>query len=305
MRFISLAAGVFHSLICFTSATLIPRQSTATKFATVGGWIENIVVQPNGNLLATRLDTPELWTVDIKTREASKLISFSDSLALTGIYEATPDVYAVVAGSFNATTGDTGAGSYKFHWIDLTGPAPVIKNTTSFPLGEFLIGITPFNRWSFLVADAGRGAIYACGNDRPWGFYANTTTDPRAAKGSSVNKGIHGLKFRYPYAYFTNTFDGTFARVSVNGTYGVADKAVEPIVTKGLPDPEDFVLLEDESALVATNSDGVYRVSKEGVLNKVVDVEKASSVAFGRTEGDKDVLYISTRSGDIFAAKRP
>src|SRR2546429_191408 len=63
-------------------------------------WIENLAVRPNGNLLVTILNTPELYQVDpLDPREPALIHKFPRALGLLGIAEVDHDVFAVIAGN--------------------------------------------------------------------------------------------------------------------------------------------------------------------------------------------------------------
>src|SRR5436190_22690083 len=79
----------------------------------LGSWVENISIRPNGNILLTRLDVPELWEINPLSRSTSynaRLVyTFPNATGLTGIAEVAPDVFAVTAGDTTNPAGHAGA----------------------------------------------------------------------------------------------------------------------------------------------------------------------------------------------------
>jgi len=167
-----------------------------------------------------------------------------------------------------------------------------------------VIGAAKFDSDTVFLADAGKGSLYRLSVSTR--KYSVAFSDPtmKAPAGSFIDEGIHGIKYFDGHIYFTNTFGSTFNKVKLDGSTGEVSEPVIPITTSGLPDPEDFVIAPDGTAYVATFNNGVYRVSPKGEPSKYIGVgSQSSSVAFGRLEGDKDVVYISSNTGDIFSAK--
>lgn len=67
--------------------------SVSTLFSLPGNssWLENLAIRPSGNtILATRLDVPQLWSINIPTGEGIILAKASSSTALVGITQRLP-----------------------------------------------------------------------------------------------------------------------------------------------------------------------------------------------------------------------
>ncbi|ORY59655.1 uncharacterized protein BCR38DRAFT_488672 [Pseudomassariella vexata] len=297
-----LVVGV-RAIVLFASsasAALIGRQS-GTTIATLpnDAWIESIFARSNGQLLLSRLDTPELWTLDPSAKQTSKLAGFPNALGLTGITEISPDVFAVVSGnmtvkgSISYTPGTWGV------WkVDLTSSDPKTTFVKQIPEAGFLIGVTPFNNDTVLVADAGKGSLYQLSIST--GAYSVVLSDAtmKAASNAPIAEGIHGIKYSNGTVYFTNTFGNGFYKVAIDPTTGKSTSSVTPVLAS-VTNPEDFVLGADGSAFMATLSAGVIKVTPDGKSSRVVSTSSPSSCAFGRGAGDKGTLYISTSSGTV------
>ena len=300
MRFIQFTAAL-ASTLTLTSAALIRRQAAAQSVAKLGGWIETLAVRPNGQLLANRLDTPELWTIDPTTKQSSKLLSFPDALGASGIAEISPDVYAVVTGNFSTKNFTLGSGSYTVHKVDLTGATPKSTLIKKVPESGFFIGVAPYNNDTIFIADAGQGALYSLKIST--GAYSIVLQDPKlkAPSDAFINEGIHGIKYVGGYLYFTNTFGNTFNKVKIDES----GKPTGPItvINTSLQGPEDFVITSDGTAYIATyTSSAVFKVTTNGTATPFANATNPSSVAFGRTEKDKKILYISNSEGSVFSA---
>lgn len=260
-----------------------------------------MAVRSNGYLLLNRLDTPELWTVDLSTKQVSKVLSFTGALGLTGITEISPDVFAVVTGDFNATSFDLGSGSYAVYKVDFNTPTPTSTLINKVPESEFFIGLAAFNNDTIFIADAGKGSLYTMSVST--GEYSVALSDPKmkAPADAFINEGIHGLKYRDGYLYFTNTFGGTLNKVKVDSETGKLDTEVIEI-NGSLDGPEDLIVTQDETVYVTTmNGGAVFKVAPDGTASTFAPVTSGSSCAFGRTESDKVTLYMTTSSGEVFS----
>lgn len=97
-------------------------------------WFDSIAVRPNGQQLLTRLDTPELYVLDLASRAPLLVLvlRFPNVLALTGIAEIAPDVFAINAGNYTLASRAT-PGSWAVWRVDLSGwnPTPAKKTLPS------------------------------------------------------------------------------------------------------------------------------------------------------------------------------
>ena len=294
------------STLALASAAILPRQThnTTTPIAQLGGWIECLAVRSSGAILATRLDVPELWTVDPIAKTSSKVASFPNALGLTGVAETSPDVFAVVAGNFSTTTFDTGIGSWAIWKLDLTGAAPMTSLVKAVPEAGFLIGATAFNNDTAFIADAGNGAVYRI--SMTTGAYEIVLQDRtmQAPADAFIAEGIHGLRYvpQTGSVYFTNTFGSTYNKFSVDRKTGkpIVFSGVTTITTK-VETPEDLAIVDGAAFIMSLNGGGIFRVTENAVRTKIVKVTSGSSVAFGRGATDKRTMYFSNSSGAISA----
>ncbi|KAL1841008.1 hypothetical protein VTK73DRAFT_3601 [Phialemonium thermophilum] len=297
-----------------TSAALIRPRQDATQIAQLGGWVETMTARSNGHLLLNRLDVPELWTVNPATQEASKVLSIPGVLGLTGVAEVAPDVFAVVAGNFSTKTFDIGEGSYAVYRVDLSAPSatpPTAALVQRIPEGAFLLGAASLDNDTVFVADAGTGALYTL--TLSTGAYAVVLADAttmRAPASAAIREGIHGVKYRDGALYFTNAFGGTFDRLAVDPATGKPATSTDggvaqvAVIRRDLQGPEDFALAADGSAYVAMiNGGAVVKVAPDGTTEKVATASSATTCVLGRTDKDRDTLYVATSDGAVLSVQ--
>lgn len=135
------------------SATLPnPLTSTIFQLDRNGTWIENLAVRCNGDILATRIDSPEVWTItpnhaNITTRgHGSLLHRFPNAKSTMGIVEITPDIFGVIVGNVSLPSTTPEPGSFSLWTLDLTVGHPNATLLAHIPEGQFLDGLTKFKR---------------------------------------------------------------------------------------------------------------------------------------------------------------
>lgn len=278
--------------------------STVFQLQDNGTWFENLVVRQNGHLLATRIDVPEVWTIDPNADNVgSRLSTIPNTTSLLGITEIEQDVYAVVAGNFSIEKVQSTPGSYSIWTVDLSGAkanTPKTRLLTAIPEAEFLDGLIPFGKDLCLVSDAQKGAIWRV-NVRT-GEYSQALSHPNMAPadGQPVPVGVNGIKIRDNYVYYSTTTRQILARVPVDENASAAGD-VEDVVSGLIVD--DFWLLEDGTAYLATNTlNSVVKVLPGGGVMVVAgnafrtDVAGSTAVAMS---WDQEVLYVTTAGAQV------
>jgi hypothetical protein len=300
MRLTTLTAAIFGPL---ASAALIGRQSAATsiyKSTSSGAWIEGMAVRSNGDILLNRLDVPELWSVDPVTKMGTNLLNFTGAASLAGITEISPDVFAVVTGSFNTKSFAVKAGSWSVYKVDLTGATPTQTLVKNVPESGFFVGLTTFNNDTIFIADAGKGSLYKMTIST--GDYSVVITDPsmKAPSGALIQEGIHGIKYFNGNVYFSSTFGNTFNKVAIDPVT-VKAGAVTTIVSN-LQGPEGFAIGPDGTSYLAVMTSGqVLKITPDGKSTLASSVASCTCVSFGRTDKDNSTLYVATSSGALFS----
>lgn len=270
--------------------------STIFQFPQNGSWIENIASRRNGNLLITRLDVPELWSIDPKQKTASLVHSFSNVSSLCGISEIREDVFAIAGITFDAATGTLSPGSGTIFIADMKSGD--FKRIGSIAGSLVLNGLTAFDSQIVLVGDSTAGILYKFHVDN--GAYSIVSED-EALKGRT---GVNGVKLHesdgQKYVYFTSSTQSKIGRIPLTAD-GSAGGPVE--ITATIPDTflDDFVLTGRGVAFVATGRNNtVLRAAPNGQTSTVVgsldslEVAGGTSLAWG--VGEKE-LYVATSGG--------
>jgi len=276
------------------------RQAATAQAARVyagGGWLEIIAVRANGQLLLPHTNVPELWSFSPETKTATRLLTFSGALGLTGITELSPDVFAVMAGNFSTRSMSVRAGSWAVWKVDLTAATPKATLVKRVPESGFFLGTTTLSNDTILIADAGKGALYKMNVDT--GDYGVVLADKSMDRNGQL-AGIHGLHYIDGYAYYTNTFGGGFWKLKVDSSTGKASGS--PTQITAVRNPEDFAMAPGGVFYVGRMTGGVNKVTADGKTTPFVNVQSPTGVVFGRGEKDKTILYISTAGGAVFSA---
>ncbi|KAB8229519.1 uncharacterized protein BDW43DRAFT_288144 [Aspergillus alliaceus] len=279
--------------------------SVTFQFNRNGTWLENLAVRPNGELLVTRLDVPELWLVNPATNNAkeagSLLYSFPNATSLLGITEIDTDVYAVVVGNFSISTVTSTQGSYSIWSIDLSSSKPTAKVLAPIPEAKFPNGIVRFGQDLLLITDSAKGVIWRLSLSTGEFSQALSDTTMLPAEGQPNAVGVNGIDVRGKYVYYTSTTQMLYARVPVDEK-ATATGPVEIIASSFTPD--DFMLTRDGSAYISTNpQNGVVKVDPHGRVKLLagnafkIEVGGSTAVASSR---DGSVLYVTT-SGAQFS----
>ncbi|KAB5584969.1 hypothetical protein GE09DRAFT_982758, partial [Coniochaeta sp. 2T2.1] len=273
-------------LLLSTLASASPidsRQSSATQVVRLSS-VENVAVRPNGIVLATNMNSANLYAIDPVAKTSSTALSVTGASGLSGIGEIAPDVFAVIGGK----------GIYK---VDFTGAKPTSSLIKTITTANNLNGLAVFDNDTVLVADAGKGNVYKFSMST--GEYAVTLTDPTMAPSGGIPFGIDGIKYRDGVVWYTNIFKNSFYKVPVDAS-AKATGAVVPLWTNLMGD--DLCFGPNGKIYVATNS-GNSLVEVDPAVGKptsVGSVTGSTSCAFGRTEKDKNVAYVGAGQG-VFA----
>jgi len=263
-----------------TAAAIEVRQTAATQVAKISS-VENIAVRPNGLILATNMNSANLYSVDPIAKTSSTALSVTGASGLSGIGEIAPDVFAVIGGK-------------SIYKVDFTGASPKSTLIKAISEASNLNGLAVFNENTILVADAGKGNVYRF--NTATGEYSVALSDPTMAPSGSIPFGIDGIKYSNGTVWYTNIFKNSFHKIPVDAT-AKATGAVTTLWTNLMGD--DLCLGPNGKIYVATNGkNSVVEVDPAvGKPNAVATVTGSTSCAFGRTEKDKNVIYVGGGQG--------
>jgi sugar lactone lactonase YvrE len=257
-----------------------------------GTWIENIATRPDGSVLVTLINKPELWHITPSKRSghayAQLVHHFDEATQMNGITELEPDTYAVIA-----------SGSVWTITLDDDGHASTPEHIATFPEG-FLNGMAAIDgRKEVVLSDSVRGLIYRL--DIGTGNYSIIHQDETMAPADylGLQIGINGLRVEGDYLYYSNTPKKLFCCVRIDPRTGLAKGPYEVISSDILSD--DFAVGPGGVGYLAGAMDNVVTKVLPDGSHKVIAGSKdstllmtATSAAFGRAADDRSTLYVTT-----------
>ncbi|KAL2072980.1 hypothetical protein VTL71DRAFT_10304 [Oculimacula yallundae] len=258
------------------SASVIHDRQTAAAQVVKLASVENLAVRSNGQILATNMNSPNLYIVDPVAKTSKTVVVITGATGLSGIAEVTPDVFAVIGGK-------------GIHKVDFTGTTPVATLIKSITEANNLNGLTAFSNDTVLVADAGKGSVYRFSIST--GAYSVAITDPTMAPSGSIPFGIDGIRYKDGVVWYTNIFKNSFHKVPVDAI-GKATGAVTTLWTNLMGD--DLCFGPNGKIYIATNGkNSIVEVDPAvGKPTAIATVSGSTSCGFGRTEKDKNVIYL-------------
>ncbi|PWY84793.1 hypothetical protein BO70DRAFT_378957 [Aspergillus heteromorphus CBS 117.55] len=267
------------------------------QFQGSGTWAENIAIRSTGNLLVTRVDAPELWSVDPIAKTGSLVHRFNNATALMGITEIYPDVFAVAVG--NATTaGDPVTGSWAVWTVDTTDTLQGIdiQEVVAIPEAVWPNGLGRIDDAPgvVLVADCVKGVVWKV--DLAKRTYAVALEDSTMAQMDVL--GINGVHGYNGSVYYTSTALKALFRVPVDGEV----RATGPVetVAQGFG-VDDFAIAPDGTFYVMTHAGNtILRMGKDGVVDTFAGAADSLEVAgptAGQVTGDGKTLFVVTCGG--------
>ncbi|KAL1600891.1 hypothetical protein SLS59_005556 [Nothophoma quercina] len=299
-----------------TTSTSAPALSTIYQFpAGSGAWVENIAERSNGQLLVTRMFTPELWLIDPSTGSAQLVYSFPDANSVTGITPTgNDDEFAVAVGNVDAATFTPEAGSWSTWRVDMSGANASATLITELPEAKFLNGMGSFQAGEskgLLITDSVVGGIFAV--DLATGANSLALQDDTmlAPAGATFAVGIDGFRIKGNYLYYTIFAGGVLRRINVEypsaadlaaGTATLKQIAVEELANTG-GSFDDLDVAADGTVYVTTNPENtVVKVAAAGGEPTLVAGNAGSLALAGASSAllskvAANVLYVTTSGG--------
>lgn len=241
-------------------------------------------MRSNGLLLATNMQSPNLYLIDPSAKTIKTGVVVTGASGLSGIREIAPDVFAVIG---------SGKAIYK---VDFSGSTPSSSLIKAIDGAGTLNGLAVLDNDTVLVGDAGKGQI--------WRFTISTGASAVAIADPTMKDaafGIDGLKYANGTVWYTNLLKDSFYKIAVDST-GKATGSPTTIWTNSMGD--DLCFGPNGHVYVSTNSGKNSVVDYDPVAGKestLVTVAGATSCQFGRTDKDRDVIYIGGSAG-VFTA---
>lgn len=286
----------------------------------VGTWLENIAVRPNGDLLLTQMaPSAVVYTVRDPSGKKPVLEEIASIPSIQSIYgiaqvpglKKDQETFVFVGGNSSAIgspiKGTFGAWKIKFTpecagKVDLERISDMDKNSA------FLNGVAaiPGVSDAVLVADSANGFVGRL--DITTGDFDTSSfvfPEMLPVEGAGLPVGVNGIKIHDGHLYFTNSYQVSIYRIAITPD-GFLAKGAKPKLVVNLSDKasflDDFDIDAKGNIFAASNFDNtvVYydahsRKSKI-IVGSPSDLIVAgdTSVAFGRGKHDKNYLYVAT-----------
>lgn len=268
---------------------------------------ENLAVRANSHLVLTVTNEPFIYDLDPKAHHPSlkPLHQFPNVESTLGIAETAADVFAVVAGDY--VNRQAVPGSFSVWSVDLNTPEPTVKLITSIPEAAGLNGMTTLNEASdvVLIADSVLGAVWRV--NVTTGEYGIAIQSPFFTNGggeSAVSIGINGIRVFERMLYFTNSAQGTYARVSITKD-GNAAEEVQILGKVEVPAVlyDDFDIDHNGDAWITAHPNSLLEVTsgenQRNITGHITHLIQPVSARFGRGfDREEKQLYVLTSGSD-------
>ncbi|KAI2472740.1 hypothetical protein F4781DRAFT_444442 [Annulohypoxylon bovei var. microspora] len=288
--------------------TSLPAK-TIFQFNETGTWFENLSVRPNGDLVLTTLaPSAQLWTLKAPYSAAPQIRlvhTFEGGKpGLVGIAETRPDVFVVIGAEF-VGSGDAAPGSFAIFEVAFRGDDATARKVVDFPEAKLANGVAAVPSCGsdvVLIGDSYGGSLWRL--DTRTARYERVLAAPEMAApaGSALPFGINGLKVHAGHVYWGNSATATIYRARIDRKgYPAANATVETVAVLDSDFVDDFAFDAQGLLWAATNGDNKLDVVRpDGSFETMVGgatldtVGGDSAVAFGRTDADRDTVYVST-----------
>lgn len=178
--------------------------------------------------------------------------------------------------------------------VDARSSPVIATKVTDVREGILLNGMTRLDDHTVLVADSEAGLVWRI--DTRSGEHIIAIDDPLM----KPVPGIDGLHVQNGVLYFTSTSRGVFASVPIYAN-GTAKSPARVVAPNGPSD--DFTLDAAGNAYVTTLTNTVQKITPKGNFAVIAGNLNSSALVgctaaqFGRTESDRDILYVTTNGG--------
>jgi hypothetical protein len=284
-------------------------------------WAEGVAIRPSGNALTSRLDEPELYSIDLNYARSGdlngydtvppKLIhTFTEANSvfnLCALKGTAREEYAVITGYADLANPESAAFHSFVLWrlapaADGSDEPPQITKITDIKAGQFCMGMYALSETVLLIADAHQCCIWRV--HLPTGSVTTLLQDPAMRPQEGEFFGVNRITISAGYAWFTNTSTGTFLRAKVEFIDDGKDvKVTGPVehICDGLSNAEGLVMSNDskQAYVVSYTSGNLWRIdidveAGKGTLNTLRDdlVSPTTMELVYPESGGKPTLYI-------------
>jgi hypothetical protein len=254
-----------------------------------GTWVNHVLVRPNGHLLLTLFDRPEVHTYDPSKGDTVPPVvaaRLPNNMRINAVTEFEADKYAILA-SIPGEEANRRATLFVLTMSGTPDGVPRLELRTIVEEAESIVDLVAINSTTLLAAS--EGAIHGIGVRS--GLNRPLWTDP------TMIPGINAVKFRPPYVYYVNGQAGRFARLPFDLPTLEALAPAEVIVD-GVPGITDVALAPwtgTEGYLLNFEQNMISRVNNVAAVDTILTgVRGPTSAAFGRLAGTSKTLYVVT-----------
>jgi len=268
-------------------------------------FIENIHLRPNGHLLLSTFKSGELFGLDPNAAKPSPtpLALLPGSTGLTGIATIGHDVFAVTGGEH--LQFEFKNNSMKVYVVSLPEGSDKWKvhDPIDVPDTKMLNGMTSLPTMPHVVlsVDSIGGRVFRIDTDTGVAGVVFKDLSLGPGNDAQVPLGANGVKIFKDYLYFTNSAQGTFARIKINddGTeYGDVEVIARLEGAINMSNAyDDFAFDEAGNAYLSVHSNSVMKVSPDGTQTTFAGggndtfLKEPTSVALS---GDGKSIYVAT-----------
>ncbi|KAM7211550.1 hypothetical protein V8F06_013073 [Rhypophila decipiens] len=238
-------------VVILSACSVVASVNPVTVFTLPGpvkpsSWFENLVVRPNGRILATRGDAPEIWQINPSTGAGEMLVSLPPSTGafnLTGIsrvHMGDGDEIYVFGSSHIPAPLQVTPGSAKVWTLEMANSGSAsVSLLASIPAAGFLNGIAEWGRnGRVLISDTEREAVYLM--DVATGSFTTPLTNLTGINGIKTVGPTHGSGCLYRADHMSLTL----SRIPIDAATATALGPAELLADQQLID--DFSLKMDK-----------------------------------------------------------
>lgn len=281
----------FFIILGYALCALAATASVLHQFPS-GTWIENVAVRSNGNLLVVLYDRPEIHEINPFTipPTVDLVARFDDATGIQGIAETAEDSDIFVVMPYQGSEYSLRAVNLRWREDD-RGLGSTVTIIPRIEGAKALNGMTRLSDNILLAADTSAGNVVRFD---VLARKAEVVIQDETMVGLPIaGAGINGFRMHNSYAYYTNFFKGILCRVPIHPTEGTPTGPIQ-ILADGLGILDDLAVADDGTAYVMQYLQGsVIAVHEDGRRDVVAEgLDRPTSAQFGRTEIDRDVLYV-------------
>lgn len=253
----------------------------------------------------------------INTFLESIVVSADNTLYITSHYEGkvirigadgVPTTHAAIAGKATGLAATPDGGLLLSGWDDQNtsvvwkiAPDGTASLLVSLPDAIFLNGLTHLTDNLYLIADSYRGAIWELNltqaSVRIW------LEHPLLARGNPDNEipAVNGLKIFDQVLYASNTQNAQIVRIPIQAHH----EPGEPEVFVSYANIDDFAFDKAGNLYGTTHVfNSVVKIAPDGSITTIAKAEEGmvgtTASAFGKSEGSRTHLYVTTNGGMSF-----